>query len=126
MLRRLFPTALEALVVKLGTVVVYDARQDVDHRLDVTQIEFKNGALHVEARAAMPMDGSVEDGDVVSIFDPERRLVTRYWLTIPGSGYQFAKGEVFVLMLPISLGGPGGMAFADMSFDLGAELEQRP
>ena len=113
-------------MVKLGTVVVYDARQDVDHRFDVTQIEFKNGALQVEARATMPTDGSVEDGDVVSIFDPERRLVTRYWLTIPGSGYQFAKGEIFTLMLPISLGGPGGMAFADMTFDVGAELERRP
>ncbi|WP_406170416.1 hypothetical protein OIE52_39525 [Streptomyces canus] len=113
-------------MVKLGTVTVHDARQDIDHRLDVTQIEFKNGALHVEARATMPTDGSVEDGDVVSIFDPERRLVTRYWLTIPGRGYQFAKGDVFVLMLPISLGGPGGMAYADMTFDLGAELERRP
>jgi hypothetical protein len=111
-------------VVRLGTVTVYDARLDVDHRLDVTQIEFKNGALHVEARATMPMDGSVEDGDVVAIYDPERRLVTRFWLTIPGSGYAFAKGDVFVLMLPISLGGPGGMAFADMSFDLKAEMER--
>ena len=113
-------------MVTLGTVTVYDARQDIDHRLDVTQIEFKNGALQVEARATMPTAGSVEDGDVVSIFDPERRLVTRYWLTIPGRGHQFAKGDAFVLMLPISLGGPGGMAYADMTFDLGAEMERRP
>jgi len=108
-------------VAKLGTVVVYDERLDVEHRLDVIGVEFKNGALHVEARATMPRDGSVEDGDVVSIFDPDRRLVTRYWLTIPGRGYEFAQGDAFTLMLPISLGGPGGMAFADMTFDLGAE-----
>jgi hypothetical protein len=105
-------------VVKLGTVVVHDARLDVEHRLDVTGIELKNGALHVEARASMPMDGSVEDGDVISIFDPDRRLVTRYWLTIPGRGYEFDRGSVFTLLLPISLGGPGGMAFADLTFDL--------
>jgi hypothetical protein len=108
-------------VAKLGVVEVHDARQDVDHRLDVTRIEFKDGALYVEARATMPRDGSVEDSDVVTIYGPDRRLVTRFWLTIPGSGYQFMKGDAFVLMLPISLGGPGGMAFADMTLDA-AEL----
>lgn len=108
-------------MANLGTVVVCDARLDVEHRFNVTGIEFKNGALHVEARATMPSDGSVEDGDVVSIFDPDRRLVTRYWLTIPGSGYVFRRGDAFTLMLPISLGGPGGMAFADLTFDLTAE-----
>lgn len=113
-------------MANLGTVVVRDARQDVDHRLSVEKIEFSNGALHVEARAVMPMDGSVEDSDVVSIYDPDRRLVTRYWAMIPGSGYTFAKGDAFTLMLPISLGGPGGMAFADLTFDVGADLERRP
>jgi len=104
-------------VAKLGVVEVHDARQDVDHRLDVTRIEFKDGALYVEAKAVMPRGGSVEDSDVVTIYGPDRRLVTRFWLTIPGRGYEFVKGETFVLMLPISLGGPGGMAFADMTFD---------
>lgn len=111
---------------KLGTVAVYDARQEVHHRLDVAQVEFKNGALHVAARATMKTSGSVEDGDVVSLYDPDRRLVTRYWLTIPGRGYEFVKGDAFVLMLPISLGGPGGMAFADLTFDVGADLERSP
>lgn len=109
-------------MVKLGTVVVYDARLDVEHRLDVTGIALKNGALHVEARASMPMDGSVEDGDVIAIFDPDRRLVTRYWVTIPGRGYEFSRGDIFKLELPISLGGPGGMAFADLTFDLSAAV----
>ena len=112
-------------MAKLGTVVVHDERLDVDHRLDITGIEFKDGSLHVEARATMPTDGSVEDSDVVTIYGPDRRLVTRFWLTIPGRGYQFVKGDVFVLQLPISLGGPGGMAFADMTFDLAAEMERR-
>lgn len=109
-------------MAKLGTVVVHDERLDVDHRLDITGIAFKDGALQVEARATMPVDGSVEDSDVVAIFGPDRRLVTRFWLTIPGRGYEFVKGDVFVLQLPISLGGPGGMAFADMTFDLDAKL----
>lgn len=113
-------------MANLGTVVVHDDRQDVEHRLAVQKIEFANGALHVEARAVMRHGGSVEDGDVVSIYDPDRRLVTRYWLTVPGRGHEFAKGDAFVLMLPISLGGPGGMAFADLTFDVGAELEKRP
>ncbi|WP_319594118.1 hypothetical protein [Streptomyces sp. ID05-04B] len=98
-----------------------DARLDVEHRMNVMAVGFKNGSLYVEARATMPAAGSVEDGDVVSIFDPDRRLVTRFWLTIPGRGYEFAQGDTFTLMLPISLGGPGGMAFADMTFDLGGE-----
>lgn len=98
---------------KLGTVVVHDARTDVDHHLDITKVELRDGALQVEARAVMRTDGSVEDGDVVSIFGPDRRLVTRYWLTIPGTGYQFVAKDQFTLLLPINLGGPGGMAFAD-------------
>jgi hypothetical protein len=110
-------------VSELGTVVVHDERQDIDHRLGVTRIEFKDGSLYVEARATMPSDGSVEDSDVVTIYGPDRRLVTRYWLSIPGSGYPFAKGDAFTLMLPISLGGPGGMAFADMTFDLAAKMD---
>lgn len=106
----------------MGTVVIQDARQDIDHRFAVTKVEFKNGSLHVEARAAMRADGSVEDGDIVAIYDTDRRLVTRYWLSMHGSGPQFVAGEDVTMMLPISLGGPGGMAFADMTFDLGAEL----
>ncbi|MFJ5638677.1 hypothetical protein [Streptomyces sp. NPDC093223] len=107
----------------LGTVVIHDGREDVDHRLAVTRIEFKNGALSVEARAVMRYMGSVEDGDIVTIFDPARRLVTRYWLSMPFAGPQFVRGQDVILTLPISLGGPGGMAFTDMVFDLTAEIE---
>ncbi|MFE9921589.1 hypothetical protein ACFYQA_08400 [Streptomyces sp. NPDC005774] len=106
----------------LGTIVIQDARRGVDHRLAVTQITFANGALCVEARATMRTSGSIEDGDVVAIYDPDRRLVTRYWLTMQGSGTQFVEGEDLMLVLPISMGGPGGMAFADLSFDLAAQL----
>lgn len=106
-----------------GTIIVQDPRRGVDHRFAVTKVEFENGALLVEARATVRSDGSVEDGDVVAIYDPARRLVTRYWLTLVGSGPQFMAGEDVTLLLPISLGGPGGMAFADMTFDLAAELE---
>lgn len=110
----------------MGTIVVQDPRQNIDHRLPVTQISFKDGALLVEAREVMRTSGSIEDGDVVAIYDPDRRLVTRYWLTMHGAGPRFMAGEDLVLLLPVSMGGPGGMAFADMTFDISAELEKEP
>jgi len=88
-------------VAKLGIVEVHDARQDVDHRLDVTRVESKHGSLYVEARATMPMDGSVEDDDIVTIYDQDGQLVMRSRPSIPSPGYQFAKGEVFTLTLPM-------------------------
>ncbi|MCX4816738.1 hypothetical protein OG601_47320 [Streptomyces sp. NBC_01239] len=106
----------------LGTVVVHDARQDIEHRLDIKKIAMRDGALQVEAHAVMRHDGSVEDGDVISIYGPDRRIVTRYWLSLPGVGYSFVARDRFTLLLPISLGGPGGMAFADATL-LDSELD---
>ncbi|MEU6990333.1 hypothetical protein ABZ953_06680 [Streptomyces sp. NPDC046465] len=104
--------------MKLGTVIVHDPRLDIDRRFDIAKMEFRDGSLYLEAGAVIRVAGSVEDSDVVSVHDPAGRLVTRYWLTIPGRGYHFERGDRFVLMLPISLGGPGGMAFADSTLDI--------
>lgn len=104
--------------MKLGTVTVHDPRLDIDRRFDITKLEFRDGSLYLEAGAVIRVAGSVEDSDVVSVHDPAGRLVTRYWLAIPGRGYEFAEGNRFILMLPISLGGPGGMAFADSGINV--------
>ncbi|MER7801221.1 hypothetical protein ABTX71_12910 [Streptomyces parvulus] len=106
-----------------GTVVVQDSHTGAEHRLPITGVSFKNGALLVEARAKMRTSGSINDGDIVTIYDPDRRMVTRYWLTMQSAGPQFVEREDLLLLLPIGMGGPGGMAFADLTFDLGAELE---
>ncbi|MFD7884066.1 hypothetical protein ACFV3N_16705 [Streptomyces bauhiniae] len=106
-----------------GTVLVHKPTGE-EHRFAVLEVDFAHGALRVQARATMRADGSIEDGDVVAIYDPDRRLVTRYWLTLTGPGIDFLAGEEVALVLPISMGGPGGMAYADMTYDLGAELER--
>lgn len=105
-------------VSKLGTVAVHDPRLDIERRFNITKIELRDGALYLEAEAIIRVAGSIEDSDVVSIHDPRGQLVTRYWLTIGHRGHQFADGDRFILMLPINLGGPGGMAFADSTINI--------
>lgn len=90
-------------MMALGTVVVHDARQDVDYRLPVTRIDLQGGGLHVEASATMPVDGSVEDGDVVSVYTPGGELAMRCCPVLSYPGFRFLKGEVFTLTLPMRL-----------------------
>lgn len=96
--------------MKLGTVVIHDPRLDIDRHHDITKLELRDGVLYLEAETIIRVAGSIEDSDVVSIHDPGGRLVTRYWLTLGHRGYELTEHDRFTLMLPISLGGPGGMA----------------
>jgi hypothetical protein len=102
----------------LGIVEVHDARLGIDRRFNITKIGLRDGVLQLEAEAVINVAGSIRDGDVVSVHDPAGALVTRYWLTIGHRGYEFAKGDRFILLLPISLGGPGGIAFADSTINI--------
>ena len=101
-----------------GTITVHDPRLDIDRQFDITKIELRDGALQLEAQAIIRIGGSIEDSDVVTIHDPAGRIVTRYWLTLGHRGHRFEEGDRFVLMLPISLGGPGGIAYADSSLNI--------
>lgn len=103
--------------VNRGTVVIHDPRLGIDRHLDITTLDLRDGALYVEAETIIRVGGSIEDDDVVSIYDPDGRLVTRYWLTVTGH-CTFSERERFTVTLPISLGGPRGMALADSTINI--------
>ncbi len=100
-----------------GSVSVYDSRLDIDHKLEIQTLELRDGQLWIEATADALKGGTIEDSDVVTIHDPNGAIVTRYWITMTRP-MVIVPGYHLTLLLPISLGGPRGIALCDSSLDV--------
>lgn len=102
----------------LGTVVIADPRLGIDRHLTIKTLDLRHGVLHIEASTVVPVGGTVQEDDIVSIYDPAGTLTTRFWATFPSPCPPFEAGDRFTLVLPIPLGGPRGIAFADSTINV--------
>jgi hypothetical protein len=101
----------------MGTVSIHDDRLDLDRKLSITKIEFRNGQLWIEAETTAKISGTIQDDDVVTVYDLEGMIVTRYWLGMSCTA-DIHEGEKLTVFLPVFLGGPRGMALCDSSLDV--------
>ena len=100
-----------------GSVSVYDSRRDLDHKMAIEILELRDGQLWIESSMVARTHGTIEDSDVVTIRDPRGAIVSRFWITMLRT-MVIKEGDQVTLLLPISLGGPRGIALCDSSLDV--------
>jgi hypothetical protein len=105
----------EPEVPSLGWLQIYDARLETHHRLPITLLALKEGHLHLEASAVIEVAGTIRDDDVVTILDPEGKVVSRYWIGLSGAPLNLVPGESFTLLQRLGLGGPRGVIMGDLA-----------